>query len=93
MSERGTRGSKRPLGSALTFFDDLYVDANGMFVTDYINGTVVACDLNARFQSGTPNALLETPSSVQRAAGRLGLSQHALIVTERAANRVSVVEP
>ncbi|HKP56543.1 MAG TPA: hypothetical protein VJV78_07485 [Polyangiales bacterium] len=89
----GSSGPKRNLGRALTFFDDLYVDAAGLVVADYLNGSVVECDLTVRQCTTTPNATFEGPSSVQRANGRLGLPQDALIVTERTGNRVSVLEP
>jgi hypothetical protein len=88
----GQSGRRRTLGSAFTFFDDLYVDQDGLLIADFLNGSIVACDPSGKVQGATPNALLEGPSSVQRANGRLGLPDGALVITERTANRVSVLE-
>lgn len=88
----GRAGLQRDLGSAITFFDDLYVDERGILLDDYLNGTVVALDARGQFQSHTANATFEAPSSVQPAEGRLGLPESALVVTEKTGNRVSVYE-
>jgi len=89
----GKPGLQRELGSAFTFFDDLYGDDSGILVDDYLNGSVVVLDAKGQYQNGTPSGTFNGPSSVQPAQGRLSLSAAAVVVTERGANRVSVFEP
>lgn len=85
-------GPTRDLGSALTFFDDLYVDESGILVDDFLTGRLVSLDGKGQYQNGTAANTFNGPSSVEPAQGRLGLSARALVVTERNANRVSVFE-
>jgi len=89
----GKPRATRDLSGALTYLDDLYVDGGGFLLDDYLNGRVLSLDTSARYQNATPIGTFNGPSSVQRALGRLGLSATALVVTERAGNRVSVFEP
>ena len=89
----GSAGPARTLGSALTLFDDLYADASGVVVADYLNGSLVALDRRGGVVSSTRAYTFDGPSSVLPANGRLGLPQDALVVTERNANRVSLLLP
>jgi hypothetical protein len=89
----GKPGVQRELASALTFFDDLYVDDSGILLADYLNGTALVLDGRAQYQNGTPSGTFNGPSSVQPAQGRLSLSAAAVVVTERGANRISTFEP
>jgi hypothetical protein len=88
----GKPGPQKELGGAFTFFDDLYVDDSGILLDDFLGGKVLAFDSKIQFLNATPNSTFNGPSSVQPAQGRLGLSNNAVIVTERGANRVSVFE-
>lgn len=91
VGESGELGRTRTLLTRLTFLDDLYVSTQGILVTDYLGNAVRAFDLNGRAR-GVSRIPLTNPSSVLRAEGRAGFAEHALIVTERGANRLSVVE-
>jgi hypothetical protein len=83
-------GISRNLVAAWTLFDDLYVDASGVLVDDYLNGSLLQIDPLGVVSATTPNGVFDGPSSVQPAQGRLGLPADALVVTERNANRVSL---
>jgi hypothetical protein len=86
----GKAGRTRTLGSAFTFFDDLHVDGNGIWIADYLNGSFVSTDLDGKEQSSTPVAIYSGPSSVQPTLGRLQLPSEAFLVTEKGANRLSL---
>jgi hypothetical protein len=92
-AEPAAGGGKRELFSDLTFFDDLYVDDAGILVADYLNGGLVATDLNGARRGASPSGMFDGPSSVLPCAGRLGLPEGGLIVTERGGNRVSIWQP
>lgn len=77
---------------AVSFLDDFHVDDAGFLVADFLLDTLRAYDPRGSkvSQSG---ASYKGPSSVQRARGRLGLGPNDVIVTEKAANLVSVFRP
>lgn len=93
ISPSGEPGMRQTLLAALTLFDDLFVDESGILVADYLNGKVIAVPSGGGRQLSSPDGSFDGPSSVQPALGRLGLPAHALIVTERNANRVSLLVP
>ena len=84
-------GPVQTLVSELTVFDDLSVDQQGIVVTETLAG-LRGYSLTGK-ATGVTRAPIEGPSAVARALGRAGLSQTALVVTERSANRVSIFEP
>ena len=89
----GSAGAVTTLNAQLTFFDDLYVDAKGIVVANFLFG-----ELNLLTPGGidvldTAAFGLSGPSSVVPARGRLGLSTTDMVVTEKSANRVSVLHP
>lgn len=86
-------GRTQTLTTALTFFDDLYVDDAGILVADALNGTIRSYGPHGLFDGTTAASTFDGPSAVLPAAGRLGLSDSALVVTERNGNRVSAFEP
>lgn len=88
----GAAGVVRNLASRLTFFDDLAVDARALVAADYLGGAVRVYGAFGRETDAT-TLPLEGPSAVLRADGRLGFSSAALLVTEKEANRVSLLEP
>ncbi len=92
ISASGAPGLVRSLAARLTFFDDLAVDARELLVADYLGGAVRAYGAFGRETDATTVALA-SPSAVIRAKGKLGFSDQALLVTEKGANRVSVIEP
>lgn len=79
----------RTLSTQLTFFDDLYVDARGLIVADYLGNLLRAYDPSGKKLAQT-KAVFQAPSSVQPARGRLGLGPDDLVVTERGGSVVSV---
>jgi sugar lactone lactonase YvrE len=89
----GRAGAITTLTTQLTFFDDLYVDAQGIFVANYLGGAITFLTPNGFDLFDTAGLGLNGPSSVVPAKGRLGLSNKDLIVTEKGANRVSVFHP
>jgi hypothetical protein len=87
----GRPGPVSTLVVALTVFDDLAVDAQGIVVADFLGGALRSYDLDGCFTGSTPFAFVG-PSSVARAKGP-AFEPGALIVTERGGNRVSLFEP
>ncbi len=85
----GSHGKAKTIFSALTYFDDMAVDNNGILVADYLGGKIRKYDLNGRATGSVSG--LSGPSSVARA--RAPFPAGSLIVTERGANRVSLVTP
>ena len=83
-------GPTRTLVNESTFFDDLHVDGNGVWLADYLNGAIVATELDGNVQGATPTGGFNGPSSVQPTLGRLGLPSAAFLVTEKGADRLSV---
>lgn len=88
----GNAGSVRTVASALTFFDDLFIDGDGMLVADYLGNAVRAYSSRGRLIAQTP-AVFGSPSSVLPARGRLGLGANDLVVTEKTTNQVAVYSP
>jgi hypothetical protein len=86
----GKPGKSKTLFGAFAFFDDLSVGDAGILVADYIGNAIRSYDLSGR-QTGTFRASLSGPSSVARA--RAPFPAGSLIITERGANRVSLVTP
>jgi len=86
----GTAGPTRMLSSEFTFFDDLYVDGNGIWQADYLNGTIVASEHDGTVQASTRTGSFDGPSSLQPAYGRLRLPPEAFLVTEKNQNRLSL---
>lgn len=85
----GGAGRVRTFASALTFFDDLFVDGDGMLIADYLGNAVRAYTSRGRLIAQTP-AVFGSPSSVVPARGRLGLGPNDLIVAEKTANQIAV---
>jgi hypothetical protein len=92
ISASGKPGRGQTITTALTFFDDLFVDDNGLLVADYLGNTVRAYTARGRLIAET-SAVFTSPSSVLPARGRLGLKENDLVVTEKGANRVAVYSP
>ena len=74
----------------LTFFDDLYVDDKGIFVANYLFGSVEALTSTGVDVLDTAAFTFDGPSSVLPAKGRFGLSQTDCLVTKKSANQLSV---
>jgi hypothetical protein len=89
----GSASQPRAFGGALTFMDDLYVDASGALVADALVGSVRSFSPRGFENGSTPPGSFDGPSAVLPAAGRLGLPSAALVVSERNAGRVSVFTP
>jgi hypothetical protein len=88
--EDGTAGPVATLTTQLTFFDDLYVDDHGIFVANYLFGSVEALTNGGVDVLDTPAFTFSGPSSVLPAKGRLGFFQTDYLVTEKSANQLSV---
>ena len=88
----GSAGPIWTLLNAVTFLDDLYVDADGILAADYLGNSIRAYGLLGQPIGQTP-AVFTNPSSVLPAKGRLGLGANDLVVTEKGANRVAVYTP
>src|SRR5262249_26982800 len=89
----GGAGPVTTLNAQLTFFDDLYVDAKGILVANFLFGAVDKLTPGGVDVLDTAPFGFNGPSSVTPAQGRLGLSGIDLVVTEKSANRVSVFHP
>lgn len=89
----GRPGRVRTLAQRLTFLDDLYVDAQGVQVADWLGNTLRLFGGPLGFELDRTRREFDMPSAVIRANGRAGFSQHALLVAEKNANRVSLFEP
>jgi hypothetical protein len=89
----GRPGRVRTLAQKLTFLDDLYVDAQGVLVADWLGNSLRLFGGPSGSEIDRSRRQFDMPSAVIRANGRAGFSQHALIVAEKASNRVSVFEP
>jgi hypothetical protein len=92
VQDDGRPGRVRTLAQRLTFLDDLFVDAQGVLVADWLGGALRVFGALGLEQDRTRIAL-DMPSAVIRAQGRAGFSRHALVVTEKNANRVTLFEP
>jgi hypothetical protein len=79
--------------SQSNYFDDLYVAATIPYVADFQGGAIRAYGLDGTVRGVTPLKLIANPSSVLPAQGRFGLGESDLVVTDKSANRVSVVHP
>lgn len=88
----GRAGRVHAFASALTFFDDLFVDGDGMLIADYLGNAVRAYTSRGRLIAQTP-AVFGSPSSVLPARGRLGLGPNDLVVSEKTANQIAVFSP
>ena len=89
----GSAGAVTTLNAQLTFFDDLYVDAKGITVANFLFGGLNLLTPGGIDVLDTAAFGLSGPSSVVPARGRLALSTTDLVVTEKSANRVSVLHP
>lgn len=74
----------------ITFFDDFYVDNDGMLIADYLFGSVLAFGPFGQVLGGTPPGTFINPSAVIPAEGRLGFSHRDLLVTEKGSGNVVV---
>jgi hypothetical protein len=88
----GQPGTTRTLAQRLTFFDDLFVDAQGVLVADWLGGALRTYGWLGIETDATTTAIA-APSAVVRAKGRAGFSTRALLLTEKDANRVALFEP
>jgi hypothetical protein len=86
----GSAGALATLAAQLTFFDDLYVDDRGIFIANYLFGSVEALTSAGVDVLDTAAFTFSGPSSVLPAKGRLGLGQSDYLVTEKTANRLCV---
>ena len=86
----GSAGPVTTLTTQLTFFDDLYVDDEAIFVANYLFGSVEALTSAGTDVLDTAAFTFSGPSSVLPAKGRLGFSQTDYLVTEKTANQLSV---
>jgi hypothetical protein len=87
----GGAGSVTTLNAQLKFFDDLYVEAKGIVVANFLLGGLDFLTPGGVDVLDTAAFGLSGPSSVTPAHGLLGLSNTDLVVTEKSANRVSVL--
>ncbi|HEX6240522.1 MAG TPA: hypothetical protein VFZ61_06495 [Polyangiales bacterium] len=92
VQDDGSPGRVRTLAQRLTFLDDLFVDAQGVLVADWL-GSALRLFSAAGRETDRTRIALANPSAVIRANGRAGFSQHALLVTEKSGNRVTLFEP
>jgi hypothetical protein len=88
----GKPGRTRTLAARLTFFDDLFVDEQGVLVADWL-GSALRSYGAFGVETGATTVELAMPSAVVRAKGRAGFSARALLLTEKGANRVALYEP
>jgi hypothetical protein len=89
----GGAGPVTTLNAQLTFFDDLHVDAKGIIVANFLFGALDVLTPGGVDVLDTAAFGLSGPSSVVPALGRLGLANTDLVVTEKTANRLSVLHP
>jgi hypothetical protein len=87
----GKAGTSVVLVDQMVLFDDLSVSDAGILIADLTGGALAAFDLTGALIGRTPMNLLDTPSSVLPALGRLGFTNSDLIVTEKNANTVAAV--
>ena len=74
----------------LTFYDDLYVDANGVVVANFLAGSLEAyTPTGLRLGESAPGSF-DGPSAVIPANGRLGFTSSDLLVAEKNANQLAV---
>lgn len=76
--------------TGLTFFDDFYVDDDGILIADYLFGSVLAYSPTGRLLGGTLPFTFASPSAVIPAEGRLGFSHRDLLITEKGPGNVAV---
>ena len=91
VASNGTAGETSVIVDEMTFFDDLSVRSAGILAADLSAGALAAFDLTGAPIARTPEKLLDTPSSVLPALGRLGFAKTDILVTEKNANRLGVV--
>jgi hypothetical protein len=81
------------VAGAFTFMDDLYVDDSAILAADALGGSIRSFDPRGFENGSTPPGSFDGPSAVLPAAGRLGLAEDALVITERTGGRVSAFTP
>lgn len=88
----GRPGATRTIAQRLTFFDDLFVDEQGVLVADWLGGALRTYGAFG-IETDATTTPIAAPSAVVRAKGRAGFSARALLLTEKDESRVALFEP
>jgi hypothetical protein len=89
----GSISQPQAVAGAFTFMDDLYVDDSTILAADALGGSLRSFGPQGFENGSTLPGTFDGPSAVLPAAGRLGLAEDALVVTERNGGRVSAFTP